>query len=77
MSANKLAANDDKTHLMVIRRAGKQEELTITVGKNSIKETQNTAIHNSNLWLQIIEKFKVIFIKYAVGTITSITYYIK
>ena len=29
MSANKLAANDDKTHLMVIRRTGKDDDLVI------------------------------------------------
>ena len=50
MSANKLAANDDKTHLMVIRRTGKDDDLVITVGKNKIKETPNEKL--LGMWVQ-------------------------
>ena len=50
MSANKLAANDDKTHLMVIRRNGKGDDLVITVGENEIKETPNEKL--LGMWVQ-------------------------
>ena len=39
MSANRLAANDDKTHIMTIRRKAAKEELSVQVGNFSIKET--------------------------------------
>ena len=39
MSANRLAANDDKTHIMCIRRKVDKEEIEIKVGNSSIKES--------------------------------------
>ena len=41
MSANRLAANSDKTHLLVIRRKMRDEDrdLVIKVGSNEIKES--------------------------------------
>ena len=50
MSANKLAANDDKTHIMVIRRGAKQEEVEINVGSKQVKESANEKL--LGMWVQ-------------------------
>ena len=50
MSANKLAANDDKTHIMVIRRNGKHEEVEINVGSKKIKESASEKL--LGMWVQ-------------------------
>ena len=39
MSINRLKANDDKTHVMVIHKSQTEEKLTFTIGKETITET--------------------------------------
>ena len=39
MSANKLAANDDKTHIMAIKRNGEKNQIAVQVGTKVIKES--------------------------------------
>ena len=50
MSANTLAANDDKTHIVVIRRKGKEQELVINIGDKKIKESPNEKL--LGMWVE-------------------------
>ena len=40
MSINRLKANDDKTHVMVIRKVRSEERLIFKIGKEVIKESE-------------------------------------
>ena len=50
MSANKLAANEDKTHIVVIRRGGKQKDLIINVGDKNFKASPNEKL--LGMWVE-------------------------
>ena len=50
MSANKLAANCDKTHVMAIRRSGPKDEIVIQVGEDKIKESPNEKL--LGIWVE-------------------------
>ena len=39
MSANRLAANSEKTHIMAIRKGGKKSDIAVKVGQKMIKES--------------------------------------
>ena len=41
MSINRLKANDDKTHVMVIRKVSSEDKLIFNIGKEVIKESES------------------------------------
>ena len=41
MAINKLSANDDKTHIMVVKNGRENTELTFKVGNAMIKESES------------------------------------
>ena len=41
MSVNRLAANDDKTHIMIIRRKKSENKISVKIGNKEITETSN------------------------------------
>ena len=51
MSINRLKANDDKTHVMVIKKSQSEDKLTFQIGKETIKESDSEklfGIHVAN-----------------------------
>ena len=49
MSINRLKANDDKTHVMVIRKVSSEDKLIFNIGKEVIKESEKLlGIHVEN-----------------------------
>ena len=64
MSINKLAANDSKTHILVIKKGREDQELSFDIGSATIKESKNEKllgvwVQNDLKWATHLEKLEV------------------
>ena len=63
MAINKLSANDDKTHIMVVKHGNEKREITFKVGDAKVKESENEKflglwVKNDLSWTEHLSKLQ-------------------
>ena len=63
MAVNKLSANDDKTHILVVKYGRETREITFKIGDASIKESENEKflglwVKNDLSWTKLLSKLQ-------------------